>query len=519
MSGYFPRGGDSGRDAYSHNIISSGDEFQELSHYSKRHFKEKRKSSKLRKAKNKTALRRRLQSLNQSDASVEDALANDEDDDGALGSSDDSDNDDEKPRAFAPSGVARKSASAMVKANRHSLSSQIRQAGRYLSKSLSPKGSNKLRSILSHGRRQSTEKVRFNPQVDQRSPSPFVQQNPELDEILAQGFDGEFVHISDDEDLADEDDDAVYAKLQEMISESDVEDPDEQQMEDLETQYLIEHLRENNELPGGEGAFSEHYSLTQSAKSDVTNFEEPDFVLPSTEFPLNDPSISNDTGAPFGGPLTTSPIDMENATDILSQYSEAFGYKMEPLETGLQTPSSLPQSYGMPEYDDEDTEPEEPKVVNVTAARLKRISGHGLPKSSESSGVRKNSKPKTPKRGSFKLKRSSVVIQHDAEGELVISKAGKTAHSGTITPRGTLTSDSKRQKPLDAIKPIPMADSFIQAMTAPSSALTSPATESVFFPETPLHESPLLSSAFGLSPQLPFQQELRFQDIIVVKDD
>src|ERR1700744_4868413 len=103
MAGYFPRGGDSGRDAYSHNIISSGDEYQELSHYSKRQFKEKRKTSKLRKTKNKTALRRRLQSLNQSDASVEDALANDEDEAGALGSSEDSDNDDEKSRAFAPS--------------------------------------------------------------------------------------------------------------------------------------------------------------------------------------------------------------------------------------------------------------------------------------------------------------------------------------------------------------------------------------------------------------------------------
>jgi hypothetical protein len=167
--------------------------------------------------------------------------------------------------------------------------------------------------------------------------------------------------------------------------------------------------------------------------------------------------------------------------------------------------------------DDEETEAEEPNVGSVSGARLKRLSGHGLPAVTTPSGVRKNSKPKTPKRGSFKVNKKDTVIRHDKNGELIISRRGKIAATGTITPKGVLTSDSKRMKP---IKAIPMADPFTQAITAPSSALTSPTTGGAFFTEFPLLESPILTSdVIGFGPSAAQEAEELFKDFIVVKND
>jgi hypothetical protein len=163
--------------------------------------------------------------------------------------------------------------------------------------------------------------------------------------------------------------------------------------------------------------------------------------------------------------------------------------------------------------DDEETDFEEPKVGSVSGARLKRLAGLG-PAAATPSRVRKNSKPKTPKRGSFKVPKKATVLKHN-NGELIFSRKGKIAGSGTITPKGVLTSEDKRMKPIA----FPLPDPFSQAITAPSSALTSPTFEGSFFSGFPLQESPLLNQdAPGFGPSQEQQAEELFKDFIVRND-
>lgn len=91
-------------------------------------------------------------------------------------------------------------------------------------------------------------------------------------------------------------------------------------------------------------------------------------------------------------------------------------------------------------------------------------------------------------------------MKHDKDGKLIITKRGKVAASGTITPKGVLTCDSARAKP------IPLAEPLSRAITQPSSALTSPTLDRAFFPPSQtLQESPFLQTS-AASVEAPFVQ-------------
>jgi hypothetical protein len=329
MTSPYTRGGDPGSPTFGHSLLSSGDELPEATLSQKRRFSGRRKASKLKKAKVRKAAR--LAAANDSDASVEDAAANG-DDAAAL---DSSASDDDKPKAFAPSGATRKS--AMAKYQRRSLKNPIRQAGPKKSSSLSPKAI-RTHVLSSPYRTRTSEKVRFDLEnVAKRSPTP-VEDDDDAESMYAAA------NITDDLDTGSDNDESIYDKLN-LISESDSAEEDDDVIEDMETQALIEHLEATGELPE-ESAFSDLYNeLEQSAQLDNTESEDLDnyFIVPTTELAHTHDLSATSEHSPILG--ASSSTEMDNAIDLLPMSGlRTASFKLDATETGLQTPSSLPQS-------------------------------------------------------------------------------------------------------------------------------------------------------------------------------
>lgn len=323
----FVRRGDSGSPAFAHTLLSSGDELSEpLSR--KRRFSGRRKTIKAKKVK--TQNNAQLDARNSSDASLEDDVQVAE---GGV-PADSSDDEEDKPDLYAPSGSIRKSAMAKYKIKRKSLKPSTKQTGRTKSASLSPKA---IRNLLSSPyRTRTSEKVRFDLEnVDKRSPTPVEDDDAE----------SACAHLTDELHSDSDNDDAIYDKIN-LISESDAEEEDDNVIEDMEAQFLIKHLEECGELPE-ESAFSDLYNeLEESAQfdnteSDLDNF----FAIPSTEVDHN-VNLTNSESSPILGSAAGASIgELENAVNLLPMPGlRSSGFKLEPLETGLQTPASLPQS-------------------------------------------------------------------------------------------------------------------------------------------------------------------------------
>jgi len=176
------------------------------------------------------------------------------------------------------------------------------------------------------------------------------------------------------------------------------------------------------------------------------------------------------------------------------------------FETGLQTPSSI--SLAPKKFDDEETEEEEPSHRRaVNCARISKNPSH-VP-SRAPNRVRKNSKPKTPKRGSWNIPKGTTIIRHDDNDKIVMTQFGKVTESGTITPKGLVKRDTL---PTTPVVGIPMASDYFNAFTAPSSAQTSPLvgpSESMFFSDTTNHfaSPPAHTQSLGLHEFVKDHQE------------
>jgi hypothetical protein len=333
MTSPFVRGGDSGSPTFGHALLSSGDELPEATLAQKRRLSSRRKALKLKKAKARNSAR--LKAANDSDASVEDGEANG-DDDAAL---DSSESDDIKRKAFAPSGATRKSAMAKYKLKGHSLNTPTRQAGRNKSSSMSPKAV-RLNALSSPYRTRTSEKVRFDlDNVAKRSPTP-------VDDDAAESF-YTAGNLTDDLNSGSDNDDSIYDKLN-LISDSDPEEEDDDVIEEMETQFLIQHLEETGEIPELSAFSDVYHEIEQSTQFDNTESEDLDnyFVVPTTELPhMTDAVITSEHSPILGPSIATLSVEMESAIDLLPMAGlQRSNFKLEPVETGLQTPSSLPQS-------------------------------------------------------------------------------------------------------------------------------------------------------------------------------
>jgi hypothetical protein len=212
-----------------HTLVSSGDEFPDEIPFKQKRRHQRRKSSKTKAM----DIRRRMVDGTSDESAHELEAANDEDD-GAMGDSEESD--DGKNRVFAPPGLVKRSKRMKMKSKRRSLTtSQTRQAGLKLS-AVGASKIKKPRSILAHSRTRSCEKVRFDLNLNSYAEEAFA--DAPVDEEFV-----EDVNLN-----STSDDDSAYDKFP-LFSESE----DDEQIEEMESDLLIQHLEETGEIKEVDG--------------------------------------------------------------------------------------------------------------------------------------------------------------------------------------------------------------------------------------------------------------------------